>query len=330
MHRSPASSTKASWSSTVKCNLRAWRCCATGSTPAPNSATTPSAMSTCTRSGWRRTRPTSCAANGSCGRCWPNVARRRAGSAIPICARAARRRTRPRWRRSCKRMATGSRRSPSTTASGCGRSRTRACSMAKCTCRHARTRWRACVAATCPTCSTRSTISSSNRSDCSAMHCRRSGCCMPMNSTPSLSPNWSQACVAVVTARSRWTRRWPIRLRARRRLQRPLRSQLAASLGDGGAATEGLLRRRAGRAAVGAGPGRRGIGIAAPSRHHPAGAASAPPRCSGSGRASPIGVKPSDTELRQWRSPVGGGPSGNTWPRWLPQRAHTISSRTMP
>ena len=41
-------------------------------------------------------------------------------------------------------------------------------------------------------------------------------------------------------------------------------------------------------------------------------------------------VNASETEFRQWRSPVGGGPSGKTWPRWLSQRAQTISVRTMP
>lgn len=33
-----------------------------------------------------------------------------------------------------------------------------------------------------------------------------------------------------------------------------------------------------------------------------------------------------DTELRSWRSPDGGGPSGKTWPRWLSQRAPPIAS----
>ncbi|XHI63453.1 hypothetical protein ABZP12_00564 [Xanthomonas euvesicatoria] len=65
-------------------------------------------------------------------------------------------------------------------------------------------------------------------------------------------------------------------------------------------------------------------------RRHQAGCASAPWRCSGFGRAWPFSVKPSETEFRQWRSPVGGGPSGNTWPRWLSQRAQTISVRIMP
>ena len=32
----------------------------------------------------------------------------------------------------------------------------------------------------------------------------------------------------------------------------------------------------------------------------------------------------------QYRRPVGCGPSGNTWPRWAPQRAHRASVRTMP
>src|SRR5690554_5301090 len=61
-------------------------------------------------------------------------------------------------------------------------------------------------------------------------------------------------------------------------------------------------------------------------RGRPSGA----PRPSRSGSASPSATKPRATEFRQWRSPVGGGPSGNTWPRWLPQRAQTSSTRTMP
>jgi hypothetical protein len=36
------------------------------------------------------------------------------------------------------------------------------------------------------------------------------------------------------------------------------------------------------------------------------------PRFNMSGSACPCSVKDSDTEFRQWRSPVGGGPSGNT------------------
>src|SRR5690606_17931170 len=35
-------------------------------------------------------------------------------------------------------------------------------------------------------------------------------------------------------------------------------------------------------------------------------------------------------ELMQYRWPVGGGPSGNTWPRWAPQLAQRTSVRTMP
>src|SRR5690606_36681682 len=61
-----------------------------------------------------------------------------------------------------------------------------------------------------------------------------------------------------------------------------------------------------------------------------AGPASAPPCRSGSGSGSPSSTKSSDTELMQSRSWDGGGPSGNTWPRWPPQRAHTISVRIMP
>ncbi len=32
----------------------------------------------------------------------------------------------------------------------------------------------------------------------------------------------------------------------------------------------------------------------------------------------------------QYRSPVGPGPSGKTWPRWAPHCAHTVSVRIMP
>jgi len=32
----------------------------------------------------------------------------------------------------------------------------------------------------------------------------------------------------------------------------------------------------------------------------------------------------------QYRSPVGAGPSSNTWPRCAPHCAHTVSVRTMP
>lgn len=34
--------------------------------------------------------------------------------------------------------------------------------------------------------------------------------------------------------------------------------------------------------------------------------------------------------LRQYRKPVGGGPSSKTCPKWAPQRAHVISVLTMP
>lgn len=37
----------------------------------------------------------------------------------------------------------------------------------------------------------------------------------------------------------------------------------------------------------------------------------------------------SDAEFIQYRSPVGWGPSSNTWPRWASHRAHTTSSRTI-
>src|SRR5579884_4100244 len=36
------------------------------------------------------------------------------------------------------------------------------------------------------------------------------------------------------------------------------------------------------------------------------------------------------TPLMQYRSPVGGGPSGKTWPRWLPQRLQWTSVRIIP
>ena len=32
----------------------------------------------------------------------------------------------------------------------------------------------------------------------------------------------------------------------------------------------------------------------------------------------------------QYRSPLGPGPSGNTWPRWPPQRLQRTSTRSMP
>ena len=38
----------------------------------------------------------------------------------------------------------------------------------------------------------------------------------------------------------------------------------------------------------------------------------------------------SDTPFMQYRWPVGGGPSGKTWPRWPSQRAQRTSVRTMP
>src|SRR5450755_3797012 len=37
-----------------------------------------------------------------------------------------------------------------------------------------------------------------------------------------------------------------------------------------------------------------------------------------------------ETELMQYRWPVGCGPSSKTWPRWLPQFAHKTSVRFMP
>src|SRR3954470_14257475 len=38
----------------------------------------------------------------------------------------------------------------------------------------------------------------------------------------------------------------------------------------------------------------------------------------------------SDTPFMQYRSPVGPGPSGKTWPRWPPQRAQLTSVRLIP
>jgi hypothetical protein len=42
------------------------------------------------------------------------------------------------------------------------------------------------------------------------------------------------------------------------------------------------------------------------------------------------GEKSIATPLMQYLKCVGGGPSGNTWPRWLPQRLQCTSVRTMP
>src|ERR1019366_7686268 len=60
-------------------------------------------------------------------------------------------------------------------------------------------------------------------------------------------------------------------------------------------------------------------------------------RCSGystagsaSAASSVSSVNASDSEFRQWRCPVGGGPSSNTWPRWASHRAQRISVRSMP
>src|SRR5262249_31039313 len=38
----------------------------------------------------------------------------------------------------------------------------------------------------------------------------------------------------------------------------------------------------------------------------------------------------SDSELMQYRRPVGPGPSSKTWPRWPPHRRHTTSVRVIP
>jgi hypothetical protein len=42
------------------------------------------------------------------------------------------------------------------------------------------------------------------------------------------------------------------------------------------------------------------------------------------------GSKSIAAELMQKRSPVGAGPSSNTWPRWAPQFWQRTSTRTMP
>src|SRR5262249_21842930 len=39
------------------------------------------------------------------------------------------------------------------------------------------------------------------------------------------------------------------------------------------------------------------------------------------------GTNFSESELMQNRRPVGGGPSGKTWPRWAPQSRHMTSTR---
>src|SRR2546423_13576261 len=43
----------------------------------------------------------------------------------------------------------------------------------------------------------------------------------------------------------------------------------------------------------------------------------------------PSGLKSSATPFMQKRIPVGGGPSGNTWPRWPPHEAQCTSTRFM-
>src|SRR5690606_7446092 len=60
----------------------------------------------------------------------------------------------------------------------------------------------------------------------------------------------------------------------------------------------------------------------------PSGTSSPSPR----GAYEPVvpGSRRSEAELVQCRRPVGAGPSGKTWPRWAPQLAQAISSRTMP
>ena len=49
-----------------------------------------------------------------------------------------------------------------------------------------------------------------------------------------------------------------------------------------------------------------------------------------SGTSWPFSTKVSDAELRQWRSPVGGGPSLKTCPRCESHRTQLISVRFMP
>src|SRR5690606_6162436 len=102
---------------------------------------------------------------------------------------------------------------------------------------------------------------------------------------------------------------------------------VAEAVGRGGLGHRGF---RAGDAMRAEARGARGYPGAAVDAAQAAGRPSGAPRPSRSGSGSPSPVKSRDTEFRQWRSPVGGGPSGKTWPRWLPQRAQTSSTRTMP
>jgi hypothetical protein len=51
--------------------------------------------------------------------------------------------------------------------------------------------------------------------------------------------------------------------------------------------------------------------------------------CTAADAASHLGFSVSEAELRQWRSPVGAGPSSKTWPRWAAQRLHNTSVRVM-
>jgi len=44
----------------------------------------------------------------------------------------------------------------------------------------------------------------------------------------------------------------------------------------------------------------------------------------------PFGSNFNDTELMQKRTPLGGGPSGKTWPKCDPQREHVTSTRRIP
>src|SRR5262245_27229412 len=90
---------------------------------------------------------------------------------------------------------------------------------------------------------------------------------------------------------------------------------------DGGAGNS-VLAHGIERTGLSAGASR----VCQPSHTSPSGA----PRPSLSGSGSPFGVNSSEMELMQYRSPVGGGPSGKTCPWCAPQRAQTISVRIMP
>jgi hypothetical protein len=46
------------------------------------------------------------------------------------------------------------------------------------------------------------------------------------------------------------------------------------------------------------------------------------------GRHAYADLKTSDTPFKQWRFPVGCGPSSKIWPKWLPQRRQCTSVRS--